>query len=90
MTRKQKEKIVRQLVWNMIRESAYHAQSRVTEAIKSGAINIDEYDFEHAPYVLPKTITAALLQAEIRPLLGKGTKYEKQVKKDIKNLLHFL
>lgn len=90
MTRRQKEKIVRQIVWFMIRESAAHAQSRVTEAIKSGAINIDDYDPVCAPMVLPKTITAALLQAEIRPLLGTGTKYEKQVKKDIKNLLYFL
>lgn len=90
MTGKQKEKIVRKLVWSMIHEAAKHAQSRITETIKSGAINIDEYDLEHAPMVLPKTITAALLQAEIRPLLGTGTKYEKQVKKDIKNILYFI
>lgn len=89
MTRKQKEKAVRKLTYAILYEAYLSAREAVSRAVNSGAINIDSYDENHR-MVLPKSIAAAVLEIEVRPLKGIGTSYERQVKKNIKNIKHFI
>lgn len=40
--------------------------------------------------ILPKCIVTALLQNESRQYEGKGTSFEKTVKREVKNITYFL
>lgn len=72
-------------------EASYDAMLKdIDKALDSGAVDIDSWDVNNNPMVLAKTITAALLKSESEQWTGKGTSFEKQVKKDINNLLNFI
>jgi len=40
--------------------------------------------------ILPKCIVIALLQNESRQYSGRGTSFEKRVKREVKNISYFL
>ena len=67
-----------------------HIREYIEKAINSGAIDIDSWDENYAPMIIPKTILIASLQAEAEQYQAYGTKYEKEIKKDLKNLKYFL
>lgn len=62
----------------------------VKKAINSGAIDIEQWDQNVNPMILPKIILVALLENEAERNYGKGTSFEKQIKKEVKNLKLFL
>ena len=62
----------------------------ISKAIDSGAVDIDGWDDINESMVLPKAILTAILQIESTQYDCKGTCYEKQIRKDVKNLKPFL
>ena len=90
MTRKQKEKRIKQLVNQMITNSSKAMKAKVDRAIRSGALNIDEWNPDHEPMIMPKIIVTALLEREATQYNGEGTCFEKVIKKEVKNLRYFL
>lgn len=86
---KQKREIKR-LVKELLKKSHDDMISNIDKVLNSGCIDIDHYNQNHGPYVLPKIITTALLQQESTSWDGTGTGLEKIVKKEVKNIRYFI
>jgi hypothetical protein len=74
----------------MLNQSHKEMIKKIDVALNSGAIDIESWEEDNVPMVFPKTIVAAILQRESWQYEGKGTSYEKKIKKEIKNLHYFL
>ena len=90
MTTQEKKEKVKQLAIDMLTESLAAMIKQVDKAINSGAIDIDQWSEDDKPMILPKIITTAILQTESEQYEGKGTSYEKYIKKEVKNVKYFL
>lgn len=77
-------------VRSMIDEVNKHMKKKLKVLLDSGAIDIESYDTENNPMVLPKCIISALLESEVQQYNGRGTSFEKSNKKEIKNLRYFI
>lgn len=88
-TNEKKDK-VKQLVIEMLCNSHDAMIKKIDKAINSGGIDIDKWEEDNSPMILPKIITAAILENESQQYQGKGTIYEKIVKKEVKNLKYYL
>jgi len=85
-----KEKKVETLV-NMLLDKSHEAmKNAVTKAINSGALDIDSWDENSNPMIIPKIIATALLECESHKYSAKGTSFEKLIKKEVKNLKYFI
>ena len=78
---KMKEKAIR-----LLRESYENAIKKVDKAINSGAIDIEAWDEHNSPMITPKAILVAILTDEIQQYNCVGSSFEKQVKKESKNI----
>ena len=87
---KSKKQKIKELVKDMLIESHKAALKSIDKALNSGCIDIEGWDEENAPMVLPKCIVTAILEDESIQYTGRGTSYEKQVKKKVKNIRYFL
>jgi hypothetical protein len=90
MTPTQKKRKIKKLVKDMLKESHKKALANIDRALNCGALDIDSWDEGVAPMVLPKTILTAILEEEARQYTARGTSFEKQMKKEVKNLKYFL
>jgi hypothetical protein len=90
MTTQEKQHRVKSLVKDMLKESYEAMIKKVDKALNSGAIDIDGWDEKINSMILPKCIVTAILQDESTQYEGKGTSFEKKVKKEVKNIRHFL
>lgn len=85
-----KQEKIRAHVVDML-EMSYNAMlKKVDRAINCGFFDIEAWDENDAPMILPKIIVTAILQDEGGQYSGKGTKYEKKVKRDANKLQIFL
>lgn len=84
-----KEKI-RDLAMRMLKESFAEAQKNVDKALASGAIDTENWDENSNPMLVPKAIVIAVLEEEASAHHAVGTSFDKQVKKDTKNIRLFL
>lgn len=84
-----KEKI-KEIVKHLLDQSAESMEAKIEKAIKSGALDISNWDEKFNSMILPKTIVIALLEDEADQYKGRGTSYEKQIKKDVNNLKCYL
>ena len=73
-----KKEQIKALVTEMLDESHEAMIKNIDKVLNSGAIDIDGWDEK---MILPKTIITAILQKESIQRDGRGTSYEKQVKK---------
>lgn len=92
MTRKEeraKKTKIKKLVKSMLKQSQESAISRIDALLKSGGLDIENYDMNVDEYVLPKNIVQALLSVESDEWSLNGTRYEKQSKKNVKNIKSF-
>lgn len=81
---------INKLVKDMLKESHRKAIANIDKALNSGCIDIDAWDENISPMVLPKTILTAILEVAAVQYTGRGTSHEKQVKKDVRNIRMFL
>ena len=84
MTNQEKKNKIKALVEGMLKESCEAMIKNIDTVLKSGVIDVENWDADHYPMILPKTILSALLEKESRQYDAKGTSFEKQMKKDIK------
>jgi hypothetical protein len=85
-----KKKKVKKLVTDMIKYSNKEMLKKIDKAINSGAINFDDWEEDNTPMILPKSILLAILMSELTQYEGRGTSYEKKVKKEAKNIQYFI
>lgn len=90
MNTSEKKEKVKSLVSDMLKESYESMISKIDKALNSGAIDIDNWDEKNSPMILPKCIVTALLEQESTQYTGSGTSFEKEIKKEVKNIKYFL
>lgn len=84
-----KEKI-KELTVKMLKESYEAAIENIDKVLNSGAIDPEKWDENYNKMILPKSIVVAILEEEATQYDAKGTSFEKQVKKDAKNIRRFI
>lgn len=90
MTNTQKKRKIKSLVKEMLKESHKAMIGKIDIVLNSGAVDIDAWSESYAPMILPKCIVTALLKNEGRQYEGKGTSFEKRVKREVRNISYFL
>jgi hypothetical protein len=85
-----KEIIIRNHVKDILKQSHSAMLEKVLTLLKSGAIDIEGYEIDNKPMILPKSIVLALFESESRQYDGKGTGYEKEIKANVKNFRYFI
>ncbi len=85
LTDKNRKKI-KKLAVDILKDSFKHQLAKIDKALDSGAVDIGGWDENYNPAILPKCIVVAVLNSEASQLDGKGTKFEKQLKKDVKRI----
>lgn len=84
-----KELIVN-LVTEILNDSHRAMLKDLTKVINSGCIDIENWDRTNNSMVLPKIIATAILQNQSTQYEGKGTSFQKKIKKEVKNIRYFL
>ena len=90
MTTQEKQKKIKSLVVDMLNYSHKAMVEKIDAALNSGAVDIDSWDEKNALMILPKCIVTALLQRESNQYEGKGTSFEKKIKKETSNLKYYI
>ena len=81
---------ISQLANELLSESIPHMRKMIERALRSGAIDVDGWDEKNNPMILPKAILVAVLEHEADQYRLMGTSFEREVKKEVKNLQHFI
>ena len=84
-----KENIAK-LAKEMLNESHKNMLQKIEKVLNSGCVDIENWSKDDKPMILPKCIVTAILKDESTQYDGKGTSFEKQVKKEINNIRYFL
>lgn len=84
MTINKKKAQIKKLAIQMLKESFEAAKKKVDKALNSGAIDIDSWNPNSNPMIVPQAIVTAILIDESKQYDGSGTSFEKQQKRDIK------
>ena len=90
MTNTQKKRKIKSLVKEMLNDSHKAMIGKIDHVLNSGAIDIDAWCESHNPMILPKCIVTAILQDESHQYEGKGTSFEKMIKKEVRNIRYII
>jgi len=86
-----KKKQIKKLVIESLDRSVKEIKEKlIDKALNSGAVDVDKWSKDNNPMILPKSILIAVLLSEADQYSGVGTSFEKQVKKEVKNLRCFV
>jgi len=86
----EKRNHIRTMVTDMLNIANEAMINKIDKALSCGAIDLDDWSEDCNPMVLPKCIIIALLEDEADQYKAAGTKFEKQVKNEVKNLKYYL
>jgi hypothetical protein len=81
---------IKELAADMLKQSHEDMQRKIDKALNSGAIDVDSWDENDNPMVIPKCIVTAILLNESTQYEGKGTSFQKQIKKEVSNIRLYL
>jgi len=85
-----KKEQIKVITFDLLAESFNHMVEKIDKAIASGALDIDSFDPKKDRYIIPNIIARAILEDEVSTYEFKGTRYEKIIRKQVKNLKLFL
>ena len=74
----------------LLQESYKEMKRKIDKAINSGAIDIENWDPNTNCMIIPKSILIAILESEADQYKGVGTRFEKEVRKNVDNLKCFI
>jgi hypothetical protein len=89
-TKEFKEMRIRQLIIDMLDNSHTAMEKKIDKVLLSGAVDIEAWDQNTNPMILPKCIIVALLQEEAEQYSARETSFEKQVRKESANIRMFI
>jgi hypothetical protein len=87
---KVKKHLITHLAKGVLANAFEEMNKGIEKALNSGALNLDSWNENVNPMILPKIIAIALLEDSATQLNGKGTCFEKEMSNEIKNLKLFL
>lgn len=82
--------LILNLVTEILNDSHSAMLKDLTKVLDSGCVDIENWDRTNNPMVLPKIIATAILQHASTQCEGKGTSFQKKIKKEVKNIRYFL
>ena len=85
MTIEQKKDAIKNHVVDMITWSHKRMLENIDRAIKSGALDIENWQPNMECMVIPKIIVKAILEEEADQYSAKGTSHQPRVKKEVSN-----
>lgn len=85
-----KKEQVHFLVSDMLNRASVCMHEKIHKAMDSMAFDIQRWDKDDNPMILPKIIVIAILEDEAEQYKAKGTSFEKLINKEVKNLKCFL
>tara|TARA_R110002126_G_scaffold187208_1_gene335769 strand:+ start:719 stop:985 length:267 start_codon:yes stop_codon:yes gene_type:complete len=86
----EKEQRLKKEVTEMLTDSLDKMKEKIDKAFKSGCIDVEGWDEGLGRLILPKTITAAIIEDEVSQYLGRNTSFERQVRKEVDNIKCFI
>jgi hypothetical protein len=90
MKNQDKKKKIKSLVVDMLNQSHKSMIEKIDKILISGCIDIDKWEHDITPMILPKCIVTAILQSESCQYEGKGTSFQNQIKKEVSNIRCFV
>jgi len=81
---------IKKLVKELLKESNKAMINNIDKVLNSGCLDVEDWNENNNPMILPKSILIALLEYEIEQYSSKGTCFEKQINKEVKNIKYFL
>ncbi len=90
MTIEEKKAKIELLANEMLKCSVENIQKSIKKAIECSGIDIESWDENSGPMILPKIILISAIENEARQHYGLGTSFEKKIKKEVKNIAYFL
>lgn len=86
---KKSDQIIK-LTDDMLETAIPEIKKLIRKAVNSGAIDVEGWDRQFNPMIIPKCILIAALETEADQYRATGTVYEKQVEKEVRNLKNFI
>lgn len=80
-----KDKITK-LIKGMFKQTENQLEDKINKMFRSGAVDVDSWDEDTNQMILPKAFMVAFLRDEADQYTARGTSFEKQVKKEAKNI----
>lgn len=90
MKNEEKKQEIKKLVIEMLKESEAAMIKKIDTILEIGAVDVENWNANINKMIFPKTIITALLQTESKQRDGRGTSFEKKIKKDVKNICSLL
>ena len=90
MTTEEKKEKIKEIVLDEAEYVINKFAEKIDKLFEAKAINIEAWDVDNTPMIIPKCILAALLDQAILSYNGRGTGYKRQMTKEIKNIRYFL
>jgi hypothetical protein len=90
MTTQEKKEKIEALVIEMLNYSKDAMLTKINTALNCGALDIENWDENKSPMIIPKIIITALLESESTQYSARGTSFEKKIKKETKNLRYYI
>lgn len=90
MTIEEKKAKIELLANELLKCSVENIQQSIKKAIECSGVDIESWDEDSGPMILPKAILIATIENEARQYYCTGTSFEKKVKKDVKNIKLFI
>ena len=75
---------------DMLTRSLVEMTKKIDKALNSGAIDVDGWDPNVNPMLLPKAMVIAIMEDEADQYSAKGTSFETQISYESKNIKLFL
>jgi len=85
-----KQEKIKNLVKDMLIESHQAALKSIDKAILSGVLDVEGWDGDYQPMIIPKTIVTAILESEARQYTARGTTHQKRMGKEVRALKCFI
>jgi hypothetical protein len=85
-----KKEQIKKIALNLLNQSYEEAKKKIEKSLNCGALDLDQWSEKDNPMIIPKIIIIAILEDEASQYKATGTKFEKQVIKEVRNLKLFL
>lgn len=87
---KKNKAAIKKLTNQLLKEAITGIKKKIDKSLNCGALDVNSFDPENNPYVMPKTILIAAMESEADQWKGHNTSFDKEVKKGVKNLKYFI
>ena len=81
---------IKLLTENFLADAYIAMEKKIEKAIQSGSLDIDSWEENNNPAIIPKIIVTALLEDESKQWSCEGSSFQKEMRKEINNLKLFL